>query len=271
MRGGFSLVELLVVIGIIGVLVGIAVPATLAVRRSADGAVCASNMRQIGVALTGYASAHRGAFPPNSSEIKQYWYSQSVLGEAFPGGKQVVPGEMAGGVLVCPNDMDDSVRSYSMNVYASSYVSAPVRKKLEGEKPPGALFNATAKRASQLLLLAESWSELPSGTDVPPKHVSQAVIGLVGKPGERFGGGRGVIWTDPPDATANRFAPRPSQITFYRHRGSRGGQLEDPRGKANFLLADGHVEMVQQSALVRPDGKSSYQVLWSLVDEGVDQ
>ncbi len=60
---GFTLVELLIVIAIIGILVGLLVPATLSMRQSARRAQCTNNMRQIGTAWLNFATAKRGVFP----------------------------------------------------------------------------------------------------------------------------------------------------------------------------------------------------------------
>lgn len=76
-RRGFTLIEVLVVIGLIATLIGVLLPAVGGARDTARRAVCLSNQRQLWMAWTMYADEHAGKPVPHVAPgggERVYWY-----------------------------------------------------------------------------------------------------------------------------------------------------------------------------------------------------
>lgn len=73
---GFSLVELLAVVAILGTLVSLSLPAVHTAREAARRTACANNLRQMGVALVDYESARR-SFPPGDDAFTRRHHAWS--------------------------------------------------------------------------------------------------------------------------------------------------------------------------------------------------
>ncbi|MDB5321918.1 MAG: hypothetical protein JWN40_3549 [Phycisphaerales bacterium] len=124
----FTLVELLVVIGIIALLIAILLPALQKARESASTTQCASNLRQIAIAIIGYANDNKGRLPPSKAEKMAaiypngfFWSNELVKGKYLDSVHGVnTSGAPLGGnsVFRCPSGIDEDLK---LSGFAAAY------------------------------------------------------------------------------------------------------------------------------------------------------
>jgi prepilin-type N-terminal cleavage/methylation domain-containing protein/prepilin-type processing-associated H-X9-DG protein len=84
-RAGFTLVELLVVIGIVAVLIAILLPALAVARTQARATQCLSNLRQLGIEAHRYVADNQGLCPPAVIDFGAWDYQTLSTGQVVPG------------------------------------------------------------------------------------------------------------------------------------------------------------------------------------------
>lgn len=127
-RVGFSLIELLAVIGIIAVLIGLALPAFAGVRRTAKSVRCQANLRSILSGLQGYRDDHQGLIPwstvtqSTGEDPGAFGVLADYIGVALPTGSQDGMYEQIE-PYVCPADIGLSeLTGFSYAYRPSSYM-----------------------------------------------------------------------------------------------------------------------------------------------------
>jgi MoxR-like ATPase len=81
----FTLVELLVVIGIIAILIAVLLPALRVAREQSNSVACLSNLRQMGLAAQLYVNQNHGYFPIARDRNAEWDFSVSLTGAIEPG------------------------------------------------------------------------------------------------------------------------------------------------------------------------------------------
>src|SRR5436305_13476776 len=122
---GFTLVELLVVIGIIALLISILLPSLSKARESSKRIACMSNLRQLGQAMVMYTTANKGNFPRSApyTNIKSYDWVSWLPGANRDDGALVpyLGGRFVANHYICPTDDINAHHSFTGGVYPFSY------------------------------------------------------------------------------------------------------------------------------------------------------
>ena len=219
-RRGFTLIELLVVISIIALLVGILLPALSAARRTAQGLVCQTHMKNLSTAFMAYAADTDGIWPswaiirPLVLENAGSWVPYVDLRSPTPGSEQ----DLTQGALYpyCP-DLDVYQCPSDPNSHLSSGLSYSVSSHI---------YNPPTR--AQNISITQSATDWPGHPPTGPEYLVEPAIAIT-LPG--------------PGATQVRY-PRadkfvsPSNLIFLVDEGGPGVGLfpEDPNGTNNSYI-----------------------------------
>lgn len=219
-RKGFTLVELLVVIGIIALLVAILLPALAKARESAKLVSCMSNQRQIGQAIFMYAAANGGVLVPSARNGSDKLPSATPLWYEALAEQHFRAYSLDGDhILHCPSDKDGpEYCSYSSNrntmgLYEAVLLGTPLWKvrKL-----------ASIRNPTEVILIGERGTINRFGDGMLDHYWSPAGTSVFWWSGYNL---FGIGW----DWSRHDRLFRYDSTKLYN-------------GRATFLLADGHVE-----------------------------
>ena len=185
---GFTLLELLVVVGVIGVLIALLLPSLKAARESARSSACLANQHNIGHALTIYHNSNRDWFPLSSHTTGSLVSSAGWLQTLVPCG--VLPASRK-----CPADefRDKRLTSYCPNDHLEPLVAGIDFDPFSGKTLPGGREKAYT-RVSEL--------PRPAATVYAVEPLGEGTVDHL----------HSVGWTTPQQVAAS--------IAVDRHRGS---------------------------------------------------
>ncbi len=246
---GFTLIELLVVIAIISILAAILFPVFAAAREKARESSCASNLKQLGIAIIQYTQDNDEFFPPAANNINNADYTG--------GSPANITWEIATApyfntlnILTCPDDSKANQSawegysdSYSINGstfchygggYSGCYCNGVAC--VEGNQAFAgtteySTTNAKIGQPANTILLAEVWSKFVNQVDGNGKWTHFGAWNAIGS----YNNYNWNMPDDLPSGIATDAGGTYPQIP-------NGAVCTHADGHSNFLFCDGHVK-----------------------------
>jgi prepilin-type N-terminal cleavage/methylation domain-containing protein/prepilin-type processing-associated H-X9-DG protein len=254
---GFTLIELLVVIAIIAILAAILFPVFAKVREKARQTACASNMKQLGLALVQYVQDYDEFNPPGANQY----------GGACGWAEQIYPYVKSTAVFKCPDEaMSTAVVSYGYNenFVKNSYptVTGPVAQPLSQFNSPSqtiALFEVTGNgSATQANAYDITGAICPAYASACADDFNSGGLGGNSPAGYGLGSSQYELLGQGDSNTAANGDYQLQYSTGYMLNSSKlATTFAAPTGRhtdgSNFAFEDGHVKWLRSAAVSAGD------------------
>ena len=217
----FTLVELLVVISIIGLLAGLAVPAINGGLKSAKAGACLSNLHQIGVATMAYAADNSFKLPNAGSGTSDMWATQlaTFISTGTKSKKSI---------FVCPGCEKTVVEATGTDVAVTYGVHNGLMPK------GGTASNISSVVRSTEVILAGDVCQNPGNKGWSPFCIEQPSI-----ISSQSGGRGGSTDLTSPISFGTDSDNGNNPWLRYRH-----------SGKVNVVMCDGHAEAIKKGSVL---------------------